>query len=337
MIQEFHLQWHITARCNLRCLHCYQDTFAGEGELDWKGLKQVCDNILDGMKKQDRRLTVTLTGGEPFLKKELWAIIDYLCGSPYVANIGIITNGFLTGDNVRQIKDYPLISDIYISLDGASRETNDSIRGKGSFDASLKGIRLLKSFNLPVFIMYTLLERNMNEAAQLLDLCKELSADGFILERFIPLGQSVRAKNELIGPRRLEALYERIFGQCGAEYGREDSARFHALKVEIDKSGAADLYGAECITARDGCALLHDGTVLPCRRFYYPIGNLTTQPLAAIWKDSAVLDEIRRKSNLKGDCRDCGIGECRGCRALAFATTGDYLSPDPLCRLVLQK
>lgn len=337
MMREFHIQWHITARCNLRCLHCYQDTFAGEGELDWKGLKQVCDNILGAMKRLRRRLTITLTGGEPFLKKELWAIVDHLCNSPHVLNINIITNGLLAGDNIRRIKDYPLISDIHVSLDGVSRETNDSVRGKGSFEAALKNIQLLWSFNVPVFIMYTLLERNMDEAAQLLDFCKRHSVDGFILERFVPLGRGLLAKNELIGPRALEALYERICNQCGAEYSREGSARFHALKAEIGKSGAPDLYGAECITAKDGCAVLHDGTVLPCRRFYYPVGNLTAQPLDAIWKDSVMLDKIRSKSNLKGGCRDCGIGECRGCRALAFATTGDYLSPDPLCRLVLQK
>ena len=337
-MKEFHLQWHITSRCNLRCAHCYQDNFSGQNELPWPDLKSICDNLLKTMKMWDRRLTVALTGGEPFLKSEIWDIIDYLSASRYVSNISVITNGTIIDKYFSGILKHPILNDIYVSLDGISPESNDSIRGNGIFNKVISNIKTLKSRDLSVFIMFTLLKRNIKDAERLLDLCESLRVNGCILERFIPLGQSKKIRDELISPKELNRLYETIFNQCGLEYSREEGARYHALKVEREKGrNLSDLYGAECVIAKDGCALLPDGTVLPCRRFFHPIGNLLTESLDNIWTSSEVLNKIGKRENLEGTCRDCGIDECRGCRALAHALTGNYLSEDPLCRLVLQK
>lgn len=331
-MKEFHIQWHITSKCNLRCIHCYQDNFSSEGELEWPDLKYICDNLLETMEKWNTRLTIALTGGEPFLKSELWDIIDYLSNSRYLSNISIITNGTVIDKYVQKILDYPALKDIYVSLDGITEESNNSIRKKGMFDKVIENIKLLKSYDFSVFIMYTLLKRNIKEAEGLLDFSKPLGVNGYILERFIP--QGAKAKNELISPEELDHLYQNTFNQCGLEYKREEGAKYHALKIEMKKEETSPrLFGAECIVAKDGCALLPDGTVLPCRRFFHPLGNLLTGEFDSIWKDSKILDELRNKENLKGSCRNCGIEECRGCRALAHALTGNYLSFDPLCRL----
>lgn len=338
-MQEFHIQWHITSRCNLKCRHCYQDDFTGSEELNWPQLKLVCDNVLEAMRKENKRLTIALTGGEPFLKKELWDIIDYLSNSPHVLNISIITNGTIIDENISKAPGYPLLGEIYVSLDGVDAGTNDDIRGKGSFDKTMRNIERLRSCGFSVFIMYTLLNRNINEAEKLLDFCKYLDVNGFILERFIPLGHGRKFKEELITVQQLNGLYKTIFSQCGVDYDEEKGAAYHALKVELDPGdkNSRELFGAECIVAKDGCALLPDGRVLPCRRFFYPLGNLLKDSLADIWRDSSVLNELRDRKKLKGACRECKIKECRGCRALAHSLTGDYLSEDPLCRLILQR
>ena len=330
-MKEFYIQWHIASRCNLRCSHCYQDGFSGEDELGWPDLKRISDNVLEAMKKENRRLTVALTGGEPFLKKELWDLIDYLSNSKYVLNISIITNGTVIDKNISRVRQYPLLEEIYVSLDGIKPETNDNIRGKGTFGKTLDNIKILKSHGLAVFIMFTLLENNIKEAEGLSEFCRSLSVDGYILERFIPLGQGKKIMDELVTPEQLNNLYRAIFNQCGLKYSEADGAKYHALKVE-----SGNLYGAECIVGKDGCAILPDGTMLPCRRFYYPLGNLLKESFLDIWQNSEVLNKLKDRNNLKGNCRDCEIKECSGCRAMAHAVTGDYLSPDPLCRLVHQ-
>ena len=74
-----------------------------------------------------------------------------------------------------------------------------------------------------------------------------------------------------------------------------------------------------------------EGTVFPCRRFPVSLGNLLEQPLDQIWRKSEVLEQLRKKENLKGKCGTCEVEDCRGCRSLAFALTGDYLEEDPHC------
>jgi MoaA/NifB/PqqE/SkfB family radical SAM enzyme len=55
------------------------------------------------------------------------------------------------------------------------------------------------------------------------------------------------------------------------------------------------------------------------------------ESLKQIWGKSELLEQLRRKENLKGKCGGCKIEECRGCRSLALALTGDYLEEDPHC------
>jgi radical SAM protein with 4Fe4S-binding SPASM domain len=74
-----------------------------------------------------------------------------------------------------------------------------------------------------------------------------------------------------------------------------------------------------------------EGEVFPCRRFPISIGNLLDRPLKEIWEQSELIRTLRQKENLKGKCGRCPIRDCRGCRSLAFALTGDYLAEDPHC------
>ncbi|MFH0806961.1 MAG: SPASM domain-containing protein [Elusimicrobiota bacterium] len=87
------------------------------------------------------------------------------------------------------------------------------------------------------------------------------------------------------------------------------------------------------MVAKDGLALLPDATVLPCRRFNIPVGNLQTDSLENIWSNSKLLNDLRNKQNLKGKCGKCGVSDCIGCRAMVYALTGDYLAEDFHCWL----
>jgi radical SAM protein with 4Fe4S-binding SPASM domain len=54
-------------------------------------------------------------------------------------------------------------------------------------------------------------------------------------------------------------------------------------------------------------------------------------PLKQIWEESEILERLREKKNLKGKCGRCEMKDCRGCRSLALALTGDFLEEDPHC------
>lgn len=90
--------------------------------------------------------------------------------------------------------------------------------------------------------------------------------------------------------------------------------------------------GALCSVGNNALTIMPDGTVYPCRRLPIPIGNILIDGLFAIWYDSEVLWKIRNPKNIQGKCRDCDLlVNCRGCRAMAYFSSGDYLAEDPQC------
>ena len=87
-----------------------------------------------------------------------------------------------------------------------------------------------------------------------------------------------------------------------------------------------------CLAGTGVCFISHEGEVYPCG--YLPViaGDLRKQRFAEIWQNSAVFNELRDTGNLKGKCGCCEFRNlCMGCRARAFAASGDYLDEEPFC------
>jgi radical SAM protein with 4Fe4S-binding SPASM domain len=139
---------YLTNDCNLRCVHCYM--FSGTNKnyeidySDWFKVIKILKN--NGVK------TVTLTGGEPMMKKGFFEILDYL--KKEEISIILLTNGTLITE-----KNYQLLSErcseIQISLDGPNKLLHEKIRGTGTFDKTINAIRLLANSGVKLFIAMT--------------------------------------------------------------------------------------------------------------------------------------------------------------------------------------
>ena len=87
-----------------------------------------------------------------------------------------------------------------------------------------------------------------------------------------------------------------------------------------------------CLAGTGVCFISHEGEVFPCGYLPAIAGDLRKQPFADIWNDAQVFNDLRDTDNLKGKCGCCEFRNvCMGCRARAFAATGDYLDPEPFC------
>lgn len=329
-MKDFHIQWHINKTCNLRCLHCYQDNFTGETELSLDNLIKIAQNIFETMKRWRSYLYLSLTGGEPLIKKELWDLIEYLKKSQRLLSLSIITNGTLIDRYIDKIL-HSNIKKIFISLDGTSQNTNDYIRGEEVFKKVLENIALLKSKKIKVFLMYTLMNSNFEDAINLISFCKKNNIDGFILEKFFPLGRGKLFLEQMVSKEKLLFIYKEIFRQAGYEFILEDNLSCRAIYVNLQRQ--PKIYISRCVVSNFGLAILEDGSVLPCRRFTLKIGNLLEDKLYKIWKTSEVLEKIRNRKNLKGLCKTCIVKDCFGCRAMAYTLKEDYLAQDPFCFL----
>jgi AdoMet-dependent heme synthase len=87
-----------------------------------------------------------------------------------------------------------------------------------------------------------------------------------------------------------------------------------------------------CLAGTGVCFISHDGEVFPCGYLPAIAGDLRRQSFAEIWNDSEVFGQLRDDDNLKGKCGCCEFRHvCMGCRARAFAATGDFLAEEPFC------
>jgi radical SAM protein with 4Fe4S-binding SPASM domain len=87
-----------------------------------------------------------------------------------------------------------------------------------------------------------------------------------------------------------------------------------------------------CLAGTGVCFISHQGEVYPCGYLPVVAGDLRKQTFADVWNGSTVFQQLRATDNLKGKCGCCEFRKiCMGCRARAFAATGDFLDEEPFC------
>jgi len=329
--EEFYFQWHITGKCNLRCSHCYHESYSSDNELGIYDLLHVADKMEETLGKWGKKGTLSITGGEPFVVSDkMLPLLKHIDALKHVHHFDILTNGcYITEDVVDHLKKFNKIRRIQLSLEGSSPEINDAIRGSGSFDKTINAIRLLKENDFQVAVMMTISNFNVSEIEPLIDLLAEERVDTFAAERFIPEGRGLEMQQYLLDKDQLRqvfsGLYERALGQ-----EKPRILLYRPLFALLDDKDPT--VGAMCSVGTNALTIMHDGTIYPCRRLPIPIGNALTDSFYEIWYTSELLWNIRKTGNLKGKCSGCDlIPVCRGCRAMAYAVSGDYLAEDPQC------
>jgi radical SAM protein with 4Fe4S-binding SPASM domain len=292
----------------------------------------VSDNLLNTIREWGKTSCIHLTGGEPLLKPELFFLLNDLDQQSVVEELGIITNGFpIDREMIRKLSSFSKLKKIKISLDGGDVETNDSIRQKGTFDKVMQNLPLIKEKErFETLFMFTAMKKNFRSLPSLFKLCQNLGINGLIIERFIPLGRGREVMGEVLSKEEWKEMIGMLLDFFPTE--GEDHSFIPYQAFQISFSGEEpELLGAPCVVGMDGLCVMPEGSVFPCRRFPISIGNLLNESLEQIWGKSELLEQLRRKENLKGKCGGCKIEECRGCRSLALALTGDYLEQDPHC------
>src|SRR6185312_17439281 len=130
--------------CNLKCTHCFISCSPTNHSHEMMTLKEIRP-LLDEAKKLGVK-EYYFTGGEPFLNRELLAILELTLKQ---GPASVLTNGILISSKVAtQLNELSTNSeyslDIRVSLDGYDAETHDAIRGRGMFQRAIKGIVNLK-------------------------------------------------------------------------------------------------------------------------------------------------------------------------------------------------
>lgn len=328
--EEFYFQWHITERCNRACKHCYQDGRPG-AELPLTDLLAIVDQMEDALGKWGLRGTISLTGGEPFLRKDdLHALMDRIDRSQSLVHYDVLTNGSLISqDEATALSSHPRLRRVQVSLEGAAPEINDAIRGPGSFESTISAIRRLRNAGIEVSVMTTLSRANMNEIPALVNLASQEGVASLAMERLIPEGRGAGFSDQILSREELRELYEKLY-HIATDHPPVCLLLYRPLFAILAPDDPR--VGALCSAGNNALTIMPDGTVYPCRRLPISIGNVLEDGFFRIWYGSKVLWRIRNPDNLGAKCRECHIlTRCRGCRAMAYFTTGDYMAEDPQC------
>ena len=180
---------HVLTRCNLRCRHCYINP-------EQHGRKRLpLDRIerwLAVFASRSPGANLVLLGGEPTLHPDLPGVVRCARRLGF-ASITIDTNGYLFNDIVRKVT--PAEVDVFsFSLDGAIAATNDRIRGKGSYEVCLRGIRRARAAGFQTSLIYTISRANLDELPAMGPLLAELGIARFFIQVLGLRGKAVRAR-----------------------------------------------------------------------------------------------------------------------------------------------
>src|SRR6201985_1398599 len=148
------LTWELTYACNLACVHC----LSSSGKRDPRELStQACKDIIDELERM-QVFYVNIGGGEPTVRPDFWELVDY--ATAHHVGVKFSTNGLrITPEVARKLACSDYI-DVQISLDGATAEVNDAVRGQGSFDMAIRAMQNLAACGFAGFKMSVVMTRH---------------------------------------------------------------------------------------------------------------------------------------------------------------------------------
>jgi len=345
--------WNITRTCNLKCVHCYNDS----------GMNKPCNElltvqakaVLDDLSKFGVP-SVLFSGGEPLMRPDLFELIEH-AGKLGVRTV-ISTNGTLiTAETAKKIKSMA-VSYVGISLDGIG-EVNDMFRAvPGAFDKAVSGIRNCKDAGVRVGLRLTLTQKNVQDIHALFDFFEAENIERVCFYHLVPSGRGAGIACEDLTHKQsrnaIEAILSKAkqFKQAGRQTdiltvdNHVDGVYLYLKLLKEDPKAAAEVWK---LLTWNGGGMYSSGVGIGCIDFngkvhpdqfwgHYDLGDVHERPFSRIWTDAdePLLKGLRdRRAYIKGRCRLCKYFDACGgsLRVRADLHFKDQWAPDPACYL----
>ena len=331
-LSPFRVQLDVTYSCNLKCPYCYQDT-----EYKKKDGDLSVDDVKNILHQMPGFSLVTLSGGEPFHRKDFPDILQYALNHHWCNLLSNCT--LMTKENVRQMVDGDLLL-LGASIDGLG-ELHNELRGAKVFEKIVNNLKYLQQYKkdqgkrFPLLDIKTLvLPQNISNLSGLYLLAKELEADYFTLS--IPKVSEVQFNPKLFMDLNDPVFYKKRDVKAGVDryLPEAELAQIHKLstkkgaKVRFypqiqdmhslntlfnDRMPVAEKY-TPCYEPWSGMNITANGEVYPC--LSYRLGSVKDTTLMEIWNSTRYKDFRNRLKSLKL------FPACEGCCYLRVTQTG---------------
>ena len=319
------LTWELTYACNLSCVHC----LSSSGRRDPRELStRECQALIDEFERM-QVFYVNIGGGEPTVRADFWDLVDY--ATAHHVGVKFSTNGIKITPEVATRLAAGDYVDVQISLDGATAEVNDRVRGPGSYATAIRAMQHLADAGFANFKISVVVTRH--NAGQL-DAFKAI-ADRYgaqlRITRLRPSGRGADVWDELhpTGAQQRE-LYDWLV--ANGEHVLTGDSFFHLAGY-----GEGDLPGLNlCGAGRVVCLVDPVGDVYACPFAIHETflaGNVRDGGgFTGVWRESELFTRLRQPQG-GGACASCSAFDaCRGgCMAAKFFTGLPLDGPDPEC------
>lgn len=346
----------LTNRCNMCCSYCY----ASSGTVDDAITELTCEDYEKIFAELDnlRVHRISLSGGEPFIRKDFFDILK-LAEKHHFA-IVINSNGTLITEEIaKELKKYRF-DRICITLDGSQPTIHESMRGSGSFQNVIKGIKELQRCNLPVSTLFTLNKNNVKDLINTIKFNELLgisymtvmivcptgrASDGAMLvrpEEWYPVFYEItkmKAENKIklnlriVPPNEGEIFWHYYFPL--EYYGRVDLLKVWNQDIKEKENSKREI---SCTAGKRAASIMYNGDVYGCDLMCgiedFRAGNIKENSFIEIWNESPVFKKLRNLSfkDVVGPCGQCEYKWCGGgCRSAAYNLSGSYYGSDLSC------
>ncbi|MSR35438.1 MAG: radical SAM protein [Gemmatimonadetes bacterium] len=328
--------WNLTRRCNLACAHCYISAgswHAAAGELD----TAACTRILGELLAVNPAPLLILSGGEPLLRDDLETLAERASAAGATVVVG--TNGTRLTDARIQSLVAAGVKGVAVSIDSLQDRYHDRFRhGEGSLQQTLAAVERCRAHRLDFIVQTTVTRGNRDELPAIASWAAERGAVAFNVYFVVPTGRAEGMAG--LAPEENDAVLRGLLELEGVYRGRmmvRSKCQPQIMRHVLAAAGAGDQaspllnYETRCPCGTQYCRITPEGKVTPCPYTPTVAGDLTTTSFGEIWDCSPVFQTIRGGA-LGGKCGRCEFKSvCGGCRARAYAETGDLMGPDESC------
>ena len=318
------ITWELTYACNLACVHC----LSSSGRRDPRELSTAeAKSFIDELERM-QVFYVNIGGGEPTIRNDFWELIEY--ASEHHVGVKFSTNGYRIDDRAAEIIASSDYLDIQLSMDGATAEVNDAVRGDGSFATTRAAMDKLASAGATGFKLSVVVTReNVAQLDAFKAIADEYQAQ-LRLTRLRPAGRGADVWNELHPTAdQQRVLYDWLM--TNGENVLTGDSFFHLAAFGEPLPGL-NLCGAGKVV----CLVDPVGDVYACPFAIHDeflAGNIRNEGgFQAVWRDSELFADLRGAEH-GGTCTSCSAFDaCRGgCMAAKFFTGIPLDGPDPEC------
>ncbi len=322
--------FELTTRCNHDCPHCYNAwknpvDYPQGAELSTPETLEMYAKLLD----ETGASLVSLTGGEPLLRPDIFEIVDFLGARGL--NVNLITNGTVLSDEKIARLSGEKISIFELPLLSVEREIHDRLSGApGAFDKVTAAVAELKLRGERVVTVFVATRLNLPTWRETAELAVALGVDGVMFNRFNPGGKGRENVQVLqASPEEIQAALD-IAEEVSAEYELPISCSIAMPPCLFDVKKYERLTFGFCAAGTERAYYTLDpiGNIRPCNHSALILGNIREGSFAEMAASNAMQEFMKARPEF---CAGCSLErECLGgCKAAAEACCGSPWKSDP--------